>query len=88
MNFFLLELWKYSASQIIDDRGVNVEGITWGESLRIEKDIMVRYGQEMRMRAWKVGRMLNSVERGYVRETLEEDWQVEEYTTGKLTGRV
>jgi len=34
---------------------------------------MVRYGQEMRMRAWKVGRMVNSVERGYVRETLEED---------------
>ena len=34
---------------------------------------MVRYGQEMRMRACKVGRMVNSVERGYVGETLVED---------------
>ena len=82
------ELWNYSASQIIDDRGVNVEGITWGESLRIEKDIMVRYGQEMRMRACKVGRMVNSVERGYVGEKLVEYWQVKEYTTRKQTGRV
>ena len=88
MNLFLLELWNYTASQIIEDRGGNVEGITWGESLRIEKDIMVRYGQEMRMRACKVGMMVNSVERGYVGETLVEDWQVEEYTTGKQTGRV
>ena len=49
---------------------------------------MVRYGEEMRMRACKFGRMVNSVERGYVREMLVEDSQVEEYTTGKHTGRV
>ena len=79
---------KYNSSQIVEDQGGNVEAITWGESLRIEKDIMVTYGEEMKMRDCKVARMVNSVERGYVGETLVEDWQVEEYTTGKHTRRV